>query len=114
MNLYYFPQSATVADRTSEQLPPRVDCGVPATVAPIKSSHPRRSCDELGVCQGLDPCCLCPSVPTTPDRLDAEGEPSLTPMEQIGKWAGLAVLCAITTAVTLGGAGYLYARWFTP
>lgn len=114
MKLYYFPHSATVADRTGEQLPPRVDLGVPATVAPIKASHPRRSCDELGVCQGLDPCCLCPSVRTTPDPQDAEGEPSLTPMEHIAKWAGLAFLGSCIAAVTLGGAGYIYARWFAP
>lgn len=75
-----------------------------------ESTNPerRRTCAELGVCQGLSiPCLLCND--TWPEPVD-----TLTPMEQIGTWIGYTVLALLTVAVACGVAGYTYYRWIAP
>jgi len=70
--------------------------------APFVQAWKPRTCEELGICQGRYPAC---------GRCDddySDEEISLTPMEQIGYWSVLALMCAGSIAVVGFGVGYLH------
>lgn len=74
------------------------------------SYQPRRSCAELGTCRDcVARCLLCENDPNpwSPDEVEC------TPFEKIAYWLAVLITTCLTGGAVVGGAAFIYGRWFT-
>lgn len=70
----------------------------------------RRTCDELGVCQGRNiPCLNCTQTDAPEWQPD---EVTCTPFERMGYWLTILVVSCLSGGAVVGSAAYIYGRWF--
>jgi hypothetical protein len=83
-----------------------------ASIIPIAgASKTQHTCDQLGICQGRTiPCLNC--TQTTAPQWQPDDEIACTPIEHMGYWLTVGIVAAITVAVLVGTASYIYFRFF--